>query len=220
MDKKLLFKRIQKSRKSEKAILIPALCAGKRVLDVGCVGQDIDYNNPGWLHNKIRNAAISLDGVDIADEGIRALRDKGYSIYTPDELRTSGKSYDLIVMSDVIEHVNDPIVFLKFYSAFLAEKGSIIITTPNAHGIRNFTNILFRNDFAVNTEHTFWFCAKTIMEVAERAELNFVEFYWLDEYFKLNEIKEMKFKIIHIINRFFMKMRSNFYPNFMIILSK
>ena len=220
MDKELIFKEIKKASISDKNILIPELCTGMKVLDVGCVGQDFDYDSPGWMHNKIKNTAFSVDGVDIDSEGITKLREKGYNIFSPDELKSTGRMYDIIVMSDVIEHVDDPVAFLKFYSVFLSKTGRIIITTPNAHGIRNFTSILIRNSYSVNPEHTFWFCPKTMLEVTSRAGLKYAGFYWSGEYSKMGDLKGFKYKFIYLFNRFFEKMRSNYNPNFMFIASK
>jgi 2-polyprenyl-3-methyl-5-hydroxy-6-metoxy-1,4-benzoquinol methylase len=220
MDKELIFNTIKKAAKAEKRVKICELCSGKSVLDVGCAGQDFDYNNPEWLHNRIMGVALDLDGVDIETEAIRALREKGYSVYSEDELKLSGKKYEIIIMADVIEHVNDPVAFLRFYSSFISTSGKIIITTPNAHAIRNFTSILVRNNYSVNPQHTFWLCPKTMLEITERAGLVFAEFFWLEEYFTFRDVKGLKYKIIFIINKVFQKIRSNFYPNFMLVVSK
>jgi hypothetical protein len=48
----------------------------------------------------------------------------------------------------------------------------------------------------------------------------FTEFFWLEEYFAFRDVKGLKYKIIFIINKVFQKMRSNFYPNFMLVVSK
>lgn len=220
MDKELIFNIIRKAVKAEKTALICELCTGKSVLDVGCAGQDFDYNNPAWLHNRIKSVSGDLDGVDIEAEAISAMREKGYSIFSADELKLSDRKYEIVVMADVIEHVNDPVEFLRFYSSFLAADGKMIITTPNAHAVRNFTSILFSNNYSVNPQHTFWLCPKTMMESAERAGLVFTDFYWLEEYFTLRDVNGLKYKIIYVINKLFRKMRSNFYPNFMFIVSR
>jgi hypothetical protein len=47
MDKELIFKLIKKARRSQKNIIIPELCSDRSVLDVGCIGQDKDFNNKG-----------------------------------------------------------------------------------------------------------------------------------------------------------------------------
>jgi 2-polyprenyl-3-methyl-5-hydroxy-6-metoxy-1,4-benzoquinol methylase len=220
MDKELIFNTIKKAAKADKRAVICRLCSGKSVLDVGCAGQDFDYNNPEWLHNRIKGVALDLDGVDIETEAIRVLREKGYSVYSTDELKLSDRKYEIIVMADVIEHVNDPVAFLSFYSSFISTDGKMIITTPNAHAIRNFTSILVRNNYSVNPQHTFWLCPKTMLKITERAGLVFTEFFWLEEYFAFRDVKGLKYKIIFIINKVFQKMRSNFYPNFMLVVSK
>jgi len=220
MNKELIFNTIKKAAKTEKRSRIYELCSGKSILDVGCGGQDFDYNNPAWLHNQIKGIARDLDGVDIESEAIKAMREKGYSVFSTDELKLSGKKYEIILMSDVIEHVNDPVEFLRFYSSFLTTEGKMIITTPNAHAVRNFTSILVRNNYSVNPQHTFWLCPKTMMEIIERAGLLFADFFWLEEYFTLRDVTGFKYKIIFIINKLFQRMRSNLYPNFMFIVSR
>ncbi len=213
-------KKIKRARVVNKQAKIIELCTSKSVLDVGCVGQDIDYNNPEWMHNLIKNVCISIDGVDIDKEGINILNSKGYSVYLAEDLRSLNKKYDIVLMSDVIEHVNDPVAFLSFYSKFLNESGRMVITTPNAHGIRNFTSIILRNDYALNTEHTFWLCPKTMAEIVNRAALRFADFYWLNEYFTIKEVKGIKNKVTYVSNSLLRRIRTNFNANFMFIVSK
>lgn len=220
MEKDLIYKKIRKSPKADKRKLIPELCKDKIVLDVGCVGQDHDLNSPEWMHNLIKSVSAELDGVDIDPEGINKMREKGYSVIDIEELRISQKKYEVIVMSDVIEHVNDPVAFLQFYLAFLSENGILILTTPNAHGIRNYSNILFRNNYSVNPEHTMWLCPKTILEVLRRAGLNLTGFYWLNEYYSFKDVKGIKFRFIFLFNSFMTWLRSSFCPNFLVISAK
>jgi len=220
MDRELIFNKIKKAAKAEKISLIVKLCHGKTVLDIGCAGQDLSINNPEWLHNKIKSVASDLDGVDIEPGSIRQMKELGYSVVSEDELKLTGKKYQVVLMADVIEHVNDPVEFLRFYSSFLATDGRLVITTPNAHGIRNFTSILASNNYSVNPQHTFWLCPKTMIEITQRAGLLFDDFFWLDEYYTVHDIRNFKYKIIYIINKLLQKLRSNFYPNLMFIVSK
>ena len=221
MDKEQFAKELKKNKKRfDKAPLILELCANKSVLDVGCVGQDYSYKNPLWLHKRISKVCSKIDGVDINQMGIDELKGMGISVYHADELTKTSNKYDVILMADVIEHVNDPVEFLKFYSPFLDDNGVIIITTPNAHGVRNLTSILVRNDYSLNPEHTFWFCPKTLAEVVTRASLTFDSFYWLNESFTYKDLNTIKNKIIYLTNMFFIRLRSNFNPNFMIIVKK
>lgn len=213
-------RKIKKAGIASKPSKVTELCISKTVLDVGCVGQDVDYNNPNWLHNLVRKVSAGIDGVDIDSEGVGNLREKGFSVYLPEELVTLKKKYDIVLMADVIEHVNDPVGFLSFYSGFLNETGKMIITTPNAHAVRNFTSILLWNNYSINAEHSMWLCPKTMLEISRRAELKFVELWWLREYFRISDLKGFKNKVVFRINSVFQRMRTNFYPNFMFIVSK
>lgn len=219
-EKKIIFEKVKHSKHASKAEILITLCSSKTVLDVGCVGQDFDYKNPDWLHNRIKKVCKTIDGVDIDSEGINELNKKGYTVFTPDQLLKGSIKYDIVLLSDVIEHVDNPVDFIKFYSSFLNDQGQMFITTPNAHAIRGFTSILLRNNYSVNSEHTLWLCPKTMTEIIHRADLKFVGFYWLKEYHTFNETKGILNKLIYLFNSVMQKIRSNFYPNFMFILSK
>jgi len=212
--------RIKRAKVAEKQAKIVELCTSKTVLDVGCVGQDINYSNPNWLHNQIKRVCTGIDGVDIDSEGVNALREKGLSVFLLDELLSLNKKYDIVMMADVIEHVNDPVAFLSFYSALLNENGKMIITTPNAHAVRNFTSIFLWNNYSLNAEHTMWLCPKTMLEISRRAGLKFSDFWWLNEYFKISDLKGFRNRTAFRINSVFQRLRTNFYPNFMFIVSK
>jgi len=220
MDSTEYRKKIKKAGIVKKPEKVTELCTSKSVLDVGCVGQDINYSNPNWLHNQIKKVSRSIDGADIDADGVKNLREKGFTVYLPEELVALKKRYDVVLMADVIEHVNDPVSFLSFYSAFLNENGTVIITTPNAHAIRNFTSILLWNNYSVNAEHTMWLCPKTMLEISRRAGLQFEGFWWLKEYFRIGDLKGFRNKAVFTLNSVFQGLRTNFYPNFMIILTK
>ena len=142
MDKGFWVKKFKKANRLDKFSAIVERCNGKNVLDVGCVGQDKNIDNDAWLHGRIKKVASKLVGADIEPEGIKILNDKGFEIYTPEELEKHNEKYDVIVMGDVIEHVNDPGVFLSFYAQFLKDGGDMIICTPNAFGIRYIIEVL------------------------------------------------------------------------------
>jgi 2-polyprenyl-3-methyl-5-hydroxy-6-metoxy-1,4-benzoquinol methylase len=216
--KKVWFKKIKQSQKIfNKEDLIKSFCINKDVLDVGCVGQDVDYNNPNWIHNQVKEVSNSLIGVDIDLEGINNIRKMGYEVYHYNEMKIENK-FDVILILDVIEHVNNPIEFLKDYTKFLKEDGKIIITTPNSNRAINFVNIFFKNDYSLNYEHTFWFCPKTFLEVVDRVDvLEASEFYWLKHYNK-NQKLNWKNKIIYYIDKLLIKKSNNFSPNFMFVL--
>jgi 2-polyprenyl-3-methyl-5-hydroxy-6-metoxy-1,4-benzoquinol methylase len=216
--KKIWFKKIREKKELLiKNRLILDFCKEKEVLDVGCVGQDIDYSNPNWIHSQVKEIAEELAGVDINIDGIKELNSMGYNISHYNELNYS-KKFDVILMLDVIEHVDNPVEFIKNYQQFLKEDGKMVITTPNSNRAINFINILFKNEYSLNYEHTFWFCPKTFMEVIERVDtLTISDFYWLNHYSKAKTLN-WKNKIVYGLDGFLIKLRSNFAPNFMFVL--
>lgn len=217
-EKNIWFKRIKQSRDLfDKDEIIEKICKDKYVLDVGCVGQDINYSNPNWIHNQVKKVSKSLIGVDINTEGIESINKLGFEAYHYNELDSS-KRFDILLMLDVVEHVHNPVEFLEDYKKFLKEDGKIVITTPNSNRAINFINIFFTNDYSLNYEHTFWFCPKTFLEIINRTDtLKISEFYWLNDYNKKQKLT-WKRKIIYYIEKFLVKKSNNFSPNFMFIL--
>jgi 2-polyprenyl-3-methyl-5-hydroxy-6-metoxy-1,4-benzoquinol methylase len=99
-----------------------------RVLDIGCgFGQSLGYH---------RARGCDAHGVE-ADENIRRVAEQyGLNVrvglfdadnYDPD-------SFDYVTLDQVIEHVSDPVTFLKGVNRVLKHGGITIISTPNAQG--------------------------------------------------------------------------------------
>ncbi|PID43987.1 MAG: hypothetical protein CSA52_03440 [Gammaproteobacteria bacterium] len=188
----------------------------KKVLDVGCVGQDTLVENPDWLHNRIRQKAKTLKGVDINIEGIKTLQRKGFDVVHVNQL--DSEEFDIIIMSDIIEHVDCPLDTIEFYSKFLHKSGKIIITTPNPFYFAQFLRILFRNNVSVNREHTCWLDPIVFSEIIERSQMvEILSFYWLSDYVKLNELNWLE-KSIVLVSRLMMHSRSFFAANYAIEL--
>lgn len=221
MFNKEVFKiKINNAQIKQKNDILLEFVEGKQILDVGCVGQDKKMLSNEWLHNILKSKASVCHGVDIEIEMVKVLKSKGYQIYTPAELEQYNIKYDIIIMADVIEHVNDPVDFIKYYGNFLKDEGIIILTTPNSNAIRNFVQIVINNSYSVNPQHTFWFCPFTLLEVTDRAGYKPVDFFWLKEYHTVNALKRridrLKFRFSSIMYRF----RSNFSPNFLLTIKK
>ncbi|MCE3294349.1 MAG: Methyltransferase type 11 [Crocinitomicaceae bacterium] len=207
----------KKTKLSRKDGFILELAKGKRVLDVGCVGQDLSYSEQDWLHNKLQKTALSVDGVDINREGIAALNDKGYNILHIDELKEKQLRYDLVVIGDVIEHVDNLCEFLNFYKEFLTENGRIVITTPNPFSFRQNLSVFLYKIPSVNQEHTCWLDPITFVEIANRCELKIERFAWLGEYTKAQNFQQ---KVIYGISRLFYGWRKYYSPNFGFLVSR
>jgi SAM-dependent methyltransferase len=119
------------------------LAAGANsVLDVGC-GSGIFLE---YLRKRIPDA--SLYGYELNGELLDRLVEKGFGVL-PGDTALFGKAmehlprFDAICMLQVLEHVGDPIEFLRTFLPLLRPGGRLIITTPNSEGpIRAFPRAL------------------------------------------------------------------------------
>jgi len=99
-----------------------------RVLDIGCgFGESLGYHQA---------RGCDVYGVE-ADENIRRVAEKfGYKVHVglfdPDVYEAN--SFDYVTMSQVIEHVTDPVQTLRDIARVLKPGGVAILSTPNAGG--------------------------------------------------------------------------------------
>src|SRR3989344_4764139 len=100
---------------TDRYALIKKYCAGKDVLDVGCVDHNANEElENSWLHKIIKSVAKSVIGVDFEENEVQKLRAKGYNIVVGDvETVTIGKTFDVIVAGELIEHLSNPGLFLE-----------------------------------------------------------------------------------------------------------
>jgi SAM-dependent methyltransferase len=106
--------------------------ANKTILDVGCgSGQlltlPLAQNFPGVQITGLDEDAVSIDWAR-AQNPPSNLR-----FILPQEL-AQGATFDLIIASEVIEHVENPVEFLIWLSGHLAPGGAVFLTLPNGFG--------------------------------------------------------------------------------------
>lgn len=99
------------------------------VLDIGCgFGESLGYH---------KARGCDAYGVE-ADENIRRVADKfGYNVRVGlfDPTAYEKESFDYVTMSQVIEHVTDPVQTLRGIVHVLKPGGTAILSTPNANGL-------------------------------------------------------------------------------------
>ena len=142
-------------------------CSGKRVLDVGCVG---DYSRleeiRGNIFYRLQKHA-DVYGIDINQEGIKYLSTLGCKCRVlnaahVDEL-SEGK-FDGVLLGDIIEHMPDVSSFLVKVRACLKPTGVVICTTPNAFHYLNSLSMLLHKP-VTRRQHTMWFCSVTLKNI-------------------------------------------------------
>lgn len=125
-----------------------------------------------WLHKNLMDNSLLCIGIDINREAINYLRGKyNYSnLYAIDVIREelpyeiSREKIDFLLVPDVIEHIGNPVSFLKAIKHKFTNVEKIVLTAPNAFRLNNFIFALKNTEF-INTDHRFWFTPYTLSKV-------------------------------------------------------
>lgn len=173
----------------------------KTILHVGCVDHNIDtikrkIKKNKWLHKHLVESAQYVLGVDIKEKEISYIKKEfGYDvevfdITAPNKLIDT-KSYDALLLPDVIEHIGNPVDFLtKIRNTHKQNINEIIISVPNAFYKKNFTQA--KNNFEIiNSDHRFWFTPFTICKILVDAGFEVQDLYF---YNKASQIKNTSLK--------------------------
>ena len=105
--------------------MLPPYVSGGKVLDLGC--------GNGTYLAIMKYLGWEVAGVEIDPKAAEITKCQGIPMYVGD-LRTAPSPpgyFDLVTMSHVIEHVPDPIQFIRTAIHFLKPGGRLVIVTPN-----------------------------------------------------------------------------------------
>ncbi len=143
---------------------------GKKVLDVGCVDhRSANEQGEEWLHRVIREQASELVGLDFEADEVRKLIERGYNIVHGDaEVKDLGQTFDVVVAGELIEHLENPGLFLRNMRKHLVPGGELILTTPNPFYPKRLAEILVGRQAQVNPQHVSWFCPQTLKTMMAR----------------------------------------------------
>jgi SAM-dependent methyltransferase len=103
----------------------------KRILDVGCGdGRFLDvlrdFGSPDW----------ELVGVDFDPKAVDRCRARGFTAYQKrvEDMAAEDGTFDAVVMLQLIEHVEDPVVLSQRVFSLLRPGGVFVVETPNLAG--------------------------------------------------------------------------------------
>ena len=127
----------------------------KNVLEVGC-----GTGNTAFAIST--SGALSVTAIDYAEEAIKTCK----NTFETDNLEFRCLSiedvtdkYDVIVMQEVIEHLDDPEDSIKRLMENLTENGSLVLTCPNFTNLRGYIwmtlQILFDVPMSLSDLHFF-----------------------------------------------------------------
>lgn len=156
-----------------KIAFVVKYCKGKDVLDIGCVQHDPDaHRNRYWVHKAVAAVAKSILGLDLHEEGIKILQSKGYNVTLGNAERFDlGRTFDVIVAGDIIEHLEDFNGFLESCKKHLRPGGRLIVSTPNPWYWRQTLKAALCDEVNNNPEHTCWICPRTLKQMVARHDM-------------------------------------------------
>jgi hypothetical protein len=171
---------------------IKKISAGKKVLHLGCTNypytQD-SIDNEMLLHFDLAKTAKELYGFDFDREGIDILESRGTkNLFQADlekleEVRLD-ETFEVIIAGEMIEHLNNPGLFLQGIQRFMNAETSLVITTINAYSAFRFLIYALRGRGGINEpvhpDHVYYFSYKTLNLIVSRANLSVKDFYFYD----------------------------------------
>jgi len=132
----------------------------------------------GYLTYSLRKAGYNVCGLDISETAVELATKNFGNFFTAGDLfkysKENKNKYDVIILTEVIEHVESPILFLEAALDLLKKGGKAIITTPNKSLYPS--DILWESDFP--PVHCWWFSEYSMEYIANKlkVELSFIDF--------------------------------------------
>lgn len=151
---------------------VERLVAGRRVLDIGVVSHSARYfDQPDWRHGRIHQAASYCVGIDILEPLVAELNQRGFNVRCVDATSEAdlGERFDVVFIGDVVEHVDNAVLLLRFAARHLAPGGRLYVTTPNPFSRKFFRQFKRDGVMVVNLDHIAWITPTLAMELARRA---------------------------------------------------
>jgi predicted TPR repeat methyltransferase len=172
--------------------LIRSLSKGRRVLHLGCTNwpyTEVSMQGGTLLHRDLEQIADDLTGFDFDQEGIDVLTAAGVkNLYRADlenlDAVPLDDIFDVIIAGEMIEHLNNPGLFLKGIQRFMNAETELVITTINAYSALRFLLYGLRGKGGLNEpvhpDHVYYFSYSTLRLLIERAGLKVNQFYFYD----------------------------------------
>ena len=126
-----------------------------KMLDVGC--------GPGLFLIEAKKRGWEVYGTEFTDKQLVYLKDKGINTLKGKLTNNSFEDglFDVIISSEVIEHINNPVEEMQQFHRLLRKGGVVYITTPNFNALERY---LLKGDYEIieYPEHLSYYTPTTI----------------------------------------------------------
>jgi len=138
---------------------------GRRLLDVGCAAGFLldEALERGW---EVAGVEVSPHAAEFANQRLGGVVREG----TLEQARFESESFDCVVMSDIVEHVPDPVGLLREAARVLKPGGLLLLSAPN---VRSWSARLMRHRwFHFKRDHVVLFSERTLLRALEGVGLD------------------------------------------------
>lgn len=165
--------------------LLDEACRGRAVrdlLDVGCAS--------GLLLREAEARGIRATGVEPSRSLARHARDAGLDVLvgTLPHPQLEGRTFDLVTLVDVLEHVDDPVGLLANAARHMRPDGTMLVVTPDIGSV--VARVLGRRWWHLRPAHVGYFDDETARLAARRAGLRVERSFGARWYFHLGYLLE------------------------------
>ena len=143
----------------------------RKILEVGC--------GLGYLTHALRKAGHDVRGLDISSNAVaeaKAAFGDNYICADVNDYAAApgGERFDFVVMTEVIEHLDEPITVLRALRALLKPGGVALVSTPSKDFLPQ--TAVWRTDNP--PVHLAWYSKTSLREMARRADfgIKFADF--------------------------------------------
>jgi 2-polyprenyl-3-methyl-5-hydroxy-6-metoxy-1,4-benzoquinol methylase len=133
-----------------------------RVLDVGC--------GAGLFLSYLKDRGVSARGLEVFPRAVRFCRERGLDVGDTSLADEPNAAYDVIVMFDVLEHLDDPIGLVSTVRQKLKPGGYVVGYTPNIHSV-GYELMGSKQNTLLPFEHIGFFSDKSFAYLAQKSGL-------------------------------------------------
>lgn len=167
------------TRYSEYGAILNQIPLGSKILDLGCGDGNV---------TRLYLTKGEVIGLDVSTMALARARKRGIQTVQHNlntlPLPFHAKNFDVVILTDVLEHLVDPLATLGECTRLLKPNGRVILTVPNFARLGNRfrmlagdpIDILHFDKYGDEVEHLHWFTKPKLIYLAKKAGFKTVDF--------------------------------------------